>query len=175
MLSVEKLFKEYYTRLCHFAWQLLNDKDMAEDVVQDAFMVYWNNKDSVLENDIAVKNFLYTSVRNACYNIARREKVTQRFQSLYRIDELEESQVLANIIRSEVMVEIHRVIQSMPSGCKEVFRLGYLDGLTNAQIAEQLDISVNTVKTQKQRGLKLIKGKLNPELFMLLLALLIEK
>lgn len=175
MLSVEKLFKEYYTRLCHFAWQLLNDKDMAEDVVQDAFMVYWNNRDSVLENDIAVKNFLYASVRNACYNITRREKVTQRFQSLYRVDELEESQVLANIIRSEVMVEIHKVIQSMPPGCKEVFRLGYLDGLTNAEIAEQLDISVNTVKTQKQRGLKLIKGKLNPELFVLLLAHIIEK
>lgn len=175
MLSVEKLFKEYYTRLCHFAWQLLNDKDMAEDVVQDAFMVYWNNKDTILDNEVAVKNFLYASVRNACHNIIRREKVTQRFQLLHQVEEMEESQVLANIIRSEVMVEIYRIVRSMPLGCQEIFRLGYLDGLSNAQIAEQLDISINTVKTQKQRGLKLVKGKLNPELFALLLFLLIGK
>ncbi|WP_353186148.1 RNA polymerase sigma-70 factor [Parapedobacter lycopersici] len=175
MLSVEKLFKEYYTRLCHFAWQLLNDKDAAEDVVQDAFMVYWNNRDTIIDNDVAIKNFLYAAVRNACYNVARREKVTQRFQLLHQIEELEESQVLANIIRSEVMVEIYGIMQSMPAGCQEVFRLGYLEGLSNTEIAEQLDISVNTVKTQKQRGLKLVKGKLNPELFTLLLLFLIEK
>lgn len=175
MLSVEKLFKEYYARLCHFAWQLLDDKDMAEDVVQDAFMVYWNNKETIIDNDIAVKNFLYAAVRNACYNVVRREKVTQRFQLLNPMEELEESQVLTNIIRSEVMVEIYKIIQSMPSGCQQVFRMGYLDGLSNAEIAEQLDISVNTVKTQKRRGLKLVKGKLNPELFTLLLMFLIGK
>src|SRR5690606_21592529 len=140
MLSVEKLFKEYYTRLCHFAWQLLNDKDAAEDVVQDAFMVYWNNRDTIIDNDVAIKNFLYAAVRNACYNEARREKITQRFQLLHQIEELEESQVLANIIRSEVMVEIYGIMQSMPAGCQEVFRLGYLEGLSNTEIAEQLDI-----------------------------------
>ncbi|WP_257657566.1 RNA polymerase sigma-70 factor [Parapedobacter lycopersici] len=175
MLSVEKLFKEYYTRLCHFAWQLLNDKDAAEDVVQDAFMVYWNNRETIIDNDVAIKNFLYAAVRNACYNVVRREKVTQRFQLLHQIEELEESQVLANIIRSEVMVEIYGIMQSMPAGCQEVFRLGYLEGLSNTEIAEQLDISVNTVKTQKQRGLKLVKGKLNPELFTLLLLFLVGK
>ena len=175
MFSVEKLFKEYYARLCHFAWQLLNDKEMAEDVVQDAFMVYWNNRDAVVDNDTAIKNFLYSTVRNACYNIARREKVTQRFQLLNPIEELEESQVLTNIIRAEVMVEIYEIIQSMPPGCQEVFRLGYLDGLSNVEIASQLDISINTVKTQKRRGLKLVKGKLNPELFALLLSMLLGK
>src|SRR5690606_12419568 len=175
MLQVEEIFKEYYTRLCHFAWQMINDKDMAEDVVQDAFMVYWHNRETVKDNPVAVKNFLYSAVRNACHNIIRREKVTQRFQLLHQVEEMEESQVLANIIRSEVMVEIYRIVQSMPAGCREVFRLGYLDGLSNAQIADQLNLSVNTVKTQKQRGLKLIKGKLNPELFALLLFLFFGK
>ena len=175
MFSVEKLFKEYYVRLCHFAWQLLNDKEMAEDVVQDAFMVYWNNKETIINNDTAIKNFLYSAVRNACYNLVRREKVNQRFLQLNPLDEIEEPHVLTDIIRSEVMVEIYGIIQSMPPGCQEIFRLGYLDGLSNTEIAEQLDISVNTVKTQKQRGLKLVKGKLNPELFSLLMLLLFGK
>jgi|SRR5690606_915708 len=173
--SVEEVFKRYYPRLCHFAWQLLHDKDIVEDVVQDAFLAYWNNKDAIADHDTAIKNFLYTSVRNFCYNIIRREKTTQRFQLLHREEEQEESQVLAKIIRSEVMDEIYKIVQSMPAGCQKVFRLGYLEGLTNPQIAEKLDISVNTVKTQKQRGLKIIKGKLNPEMFLFLVAILVGK
>ncbi len=173
--SIEVIFREYYTRLCHFAWQMLHDKEEVEDIVQDAFMAYWNNKHVIADNDIAIKNFLYTSVRHACYNLLRREKVEQRFQALHHEDEVEESQVLAKIIRAEVMDEIHKIIQSMPAGCQEVFRLGYLEGLTNPQIADQLDISVNTVKTQKQRGLKIVKGKLNPELFVFLAVFLFGK
>lgn len=173
--SVEEVFKTYYPRLCHFAWQLLHDKDIVEDIVQDAFVAYWNNKDAIADHDVAIKNFLYTSVRNFCYNIIRREKATQRFQLLHQEDEHEESQVLAKIIRSEVMEEIYKIVRSMPEGCQKVFRLGYLEGLTNPQIAEKLAISINTVKTQKQRGLKILKGKLNPELFALLAGLLLGK
>jgi len=174
-LSVELLFREYYPRLCHFAWQMLNDKDRVEDVVQDAFMAYLDHAGMIAEDDIAIKNFLYTSVRNACYNITRHMKVTQRYFLLQETNEVEESQVLTKIIRAEVMHEVYRIIQTMPEGCQQIFRMGYLEGLTNPQIADQLGLSVNTVKTQKQRGLKIIKAKLNPELFGLLILLLAEK
>ncbi|MGK6349923.1 RNA polymerase sigma-70 factor [Parapedobacter sp. DT-150] len=173
-LSIEDVFKKYYARLCHFAWQMLHDRDAVEDIVQDAFMAYWNNKDAIADQDIAIKNFLYTAVRNSCYNTLRREKTTQRYYMIQQHEESEESEVLTKIIRSEVMAEIYAIIQSMPDGCQEVFRLGYLEGLTNPQIAEKLAISINTVKTQKQRGLKIIKGKLNPELFVLLLMCLVR-
>ncbi len=179
MFSLEVMFREYYPRLCHFAWQMLHDKvvaeDIVEDIVQDAFMAYWNNRDAIADHDVAIKNFLYTTVRYSCFNINRREKVEQRFQSLYQEEEFEEPQVLSNIIRAEVMNEIYKIIQSMPEGCQEIFRLGYLEGLTNPQIAEKLHISVNTVKTQKQRGLKIVKGKLNPELFIVFISLLAGK
>lgn len=174
-LSIELLFKEYYSRLCHFAWQMLSDKERVEDVVQDAFMAYLDHADRVAKDDIAIKNFLYTSVRNACYNISRHTKVMQRYLLLQDINEVEESQVLAKIIRAEVMHEVYKIMQSMPEGCRQIFRMGYLEGLSNPQIADQLGVSVNTVKTQKQRGLKIIKGKLNPELLVILMLLLVEK
>ncbi len=173
--SVEEVFKRYYPRLCHFAWQFLHDKDVIEDIVQDAFIAYWNNIGAIADHDVAIKNFLYTSVRNFCYNVIRRERTTQRFHLLHQADECEESQVLTKIIRSEIMDEIYKIVQSMPVACQKVFRLGYLEGLTNQQIAKKLDISINTVKTQKQRGLKIIKGKLNPELFALVAVLLFQK
>ncbi|TCK80588.1 RNA polymerase sigma-70 factor [Albibacterium bauzanense] len=173
-LSIEYLFRKHYSRLCHFAWQILSDNELIEDIVQDAFMGYWNNKHTIANNDIAIKNFLYTSVRHACYNIIRREKVEQRYHLLNQTETVEELQTIAKIIRAEVMDEIYKIIQTMPNGCQSIFRLGYLEGLTNPQIAEQLNISINTVKTQKQRGLKIIKSKLSPELFSLLTLVFIE-
>jgi RNA polymerase sigma-70 factor, Bacteroides expansion family 1 len=167
-LSPEELFKRYYPRLCHFAWQFVHDRGQAEDIAQDAFMAYWSNQQAIADDDTAIKNFLYSSVRNACFNLSRHEKVVQRFLGMYQPDTFEESEVMAKIIRSEVLNEIYTIIQSMPAGCKEVFRLGYLEGLTNLEIAERLNISVNTVKTQKQRGLRIVKNRLNPELLALL-------
>ena len=169
--SVKDLFYHYYPRLCHFAWQLLDNKEMVEDIVQDAFMAYWDNKDIVADDEVAVKNFLYAAVRHACYNAVRHEKVVERYLIRHQGALTEEAEVLGKLIRSEVIDEIYKIIQALPSGCREVFRLGYLEGLTNPQIAKHLDISINTVKTQKQRGLKIIRGKLNPELYVLLVVL----
>ena len=151
---------------------MLHDADQVEDIVQDAFMNYWDNRDAVADEETAIKNYLYSTVRNACFNISRHEKVVSRYLNLHQEQLTEESTVLASIIRAEVMDEVYKIVRSMPHGCQEVFRLGYLEGLSNLKIAEQLNISVNTVKTQKKRGLKIVKGKLNPELFALVVALL---
>lgn len=166
--SAEVVFKTHYKRLCHFAWQLLGDKDMVEDVVQDAFVTYWNHRNAIHDNDVAVKNFLYTTVRNSCMNLFRRAKVVRRYQEANQEETFEESKVIHNIILTEVMDDVLKVMQTMPEGCKAVFRLGYLEGLTNPEVAERLNISVNTVKTQKQRALTVLRAKLNPEFFALI-------
>lgn len=164
LLPTDKLFRKYYARLCHFAWQLLGDEMMAEDIVQDAFAALLERRHLIADKDIAIKNYLYTSIRNACHNVGRNAKIEERYFRLTPLVTMEESTIINNIIRSEVMNEVYEIITTMPKGCQQVFRLGYLEGWSNSKIAEKLQISINTVKTQKQRGLKLLKGKLNPEL-----------
>lgn len=162
-LLPEELFRRYYTRLCHFAFQLLEEKDLAEDIVQDAFLAFWNAQSRISDNPVAIKNYLYSSVRNACYNHHRQAKVQERYLQLHNGDELEEPQVLHAMIRAEVMNEIYLAIQTLPGSCQHIFRLGYLEGLSNPKIAETLGISINTVKTQKRRALKVLRTSLNPE------------
>jgi RNA polymerase sigma-70 factor (ECF subfamily) len=60
----------------------------------------------------------------------------------------------------------------MPTSCQQVFRLGYLDGLSNLEITRELKISINTVKTQKQRGMKMLLKRLNPEFLPVIIFLL---
>ncbi len=168
----ELLFKKYYPRLCHFAWKLVGDKLVAEDIVQDAFCAYFDQKDELCSEELAIKNFLYTSVRFACYNLYRKEKVEERYWLLNPIIEGEDSRVEHDIIFSEVIADVYRVVAEMPSSCQHIFRLGYLDGLSNLEIAKELQISVNTVKTQKQRGMKTLLAKLNPEFLALFILFL---
>jgi DNA-directed RNA polymerase specialized sigma24 family protein len=59
-IKPETLFKEHYSRLCHFAYTLLNKKELVEDIVQDAFIAYWNNEATVADHPVAIKNYLYT-------------------------------------------------------------------------------------------------------------------
>ena len=163
--SMEVVFKTYHKRLCHFAWQMLGDRGMVDDVVQDAFVAYWNQRHVIYDNEVAIKNFLYAAVRHACMNLFRHAKIVRRYEEAHPDEAFEESKVMHNIIRAEVMDEVLKVMQTLPEGCKAVFRLGYLEGLSNPEVADQLNISVNTVKTQKQRAMTALRTKLNPEFF----------
>lgn len=166
--SIEELFKEHYASLCYFAVKILGDSKLSEDVVQDAFLAYWQKNKEVSADSICIKFFLYSTVRFTCYKMIRREKVVQKYHRLNQNNDIEHAEILNEIIHSEVLDAIYKIMKSLPEGCQMVFKLGYLEGLSNPEIADQLGISVNTVKTHKQRGLRLIRRKLNPELFALI-------
>lgn len=168
----EKLFRLHYKSLCHFAWKIVADVSVAEDLVQDAFIAFYREEKRTLDNEIAIKNFLYSSVRFACYNHLRHEKVKQRYWNVVGFTEEDDQALELNIIHSEVIQEIYRIIEEMPHACQQIFRLGYLDGLSNLEITQKLQVSVNTVKTQKQRGMKMLLKKLNPEFIPLIIFLL---
>jgi RNA polymerase sigma-70 factor (ECF subfamily) len=161
----EQLFKDNYAGLCYFATQILNDAAVANDVVQETFIMYWNLKDEDKQKVGSVKGFLYQSVKNCCLNKLRREKIEQAYLKLQQAEPIEEAVALNLMIKSEVLSEINKILSSLPEGCQQVFRMGYLDGLKNQEIADALGISINTVKTQKKRGLQLIRTKLNPDFF----------
>ncbi|MEO6520120.1 MAG: RNA polymerase sigma-70 factor [Mucilaginibacter sp.] len=167
--DVKTAFNEYYNRLVYFSYQITHDKTQAEDIVQDAFVKFWDHCDVVSSNPVAIKNFLYSTVKNATLNVIRHNKVAEQHINSLNSTPVEEA-VFHSIIRSEVMAEIHVAIAQLPGSCQQIFRMSYLEEMKNNQIADMLGISVNTVKTQKQRALKVLRGQLKPELFVLLLA-----
>ena len=168
----ELLFKTYYPRLCHFSFQIVRDKVNAEDVVQEAFIKYWNQREEIASHNIAVKNFLYSTVRNASLNLIRHDKVIGNYLEQQDPSPIEEFNIIHSIMRSEVLAELHMALDTLPESCKRISKMGYLDGMKNNEIAQKLGISVNTVKTQKQRGLQLLRLILKPEAFTVFILLL---
>lgn len=170
-ISKEYIFRKYYKQFCHYAWQITKDAILAEDIVQDAFVSYFDQEEKIYDQETAIKNFLYTAIRFTALKKIRKEQTVERYWLKNKFEEASDTQIEVDIIRSEVITHIFETMKYMPNSCKEIFRLGYLEGFTNLEIAEMENISVNTVKTQKQRALKILKTKLNPEFFMLFLLL----
>jgi len=172
-IAFETLFNRNYSNLVYFSFNIVKDKAEAEDIVQDAFIHYWNRKGEIAENMDAVKSFLYTTVKNASLNLLRHQKVIQKFAN--QLPELiEEKNIINTIIQSEVYSKIHHAIESLPPGCQKISRLSYLDDKKNNEIAEELGISINTVKTQKQRAMYLLRQKFTAEIFSLFVLIFLK-
>ena len=174
--SVETLFKRYYPRLCDFALRFMRDEDMAEDIVQDVFVRICEHG-QLPTTDQAIKSFLYTSVKNACLNKLRHLEVIHNFTKAKHPVATQQDSLLELIIHSEVLAALFEALEALPAGCSLILRKGYLEGLKNHEIAAELGISINTVKSQKQRAIGLLRERLTPQLASVILPslLLFEK
>lgn len=170
-IDIKYLFNTYYARLCYFAYKLVKDQEAAKDLAQDVFLKYWHKRNEY-SSELAIKNFLYLSLRNACLNFIRHDSVEKNYADTLADDTLEDEKGLAHLIKAEALVAIHNAIENLPEGCKTVLQLAYFEGLKNDQIANEMGVSINTVKTQKQRALKLLRLKLPNSTYLLLIALL---
>ncbi len=172
-IAFEMLFNRNYSNLVYFSFNMIKDKGEAEDIAQDAFITYWNRREEVAGDIDSVKSFLYTTVKNASLNLLRHQKVVEKF-ALHLPELVEDKNIINSIIQSEVYSKIHQALESLPPACRQIARMSYLDDKKNNEIADELDISVNTVKTQKQRAMQLLRPQFTAELFSILLLIFLN-
>jgi RNA polymerase sigma-70 factor (ECF subfamily) len=150
----------YYPALRNFAMSLVGDGPAAEDIVAEVFVTLWKKHEDfeTLQN---IKAFVYISTRNACINHIKklqRDVVMKSGLTNYLSVDHEEF-ALNEMIRAEVLQQIYQAIEALPSQCKKVFKLCYVEGMTNSEVAERFAISVNTVKNHKVKALGLLRLK----------------
>lgn len=155
--AVGYLMDHYFRALCLFSEKITGDSVSAQDIAEESIIKLWENRGDFTSFP-AVKKYLYICARNACFNDlklgGRREK---RQDEYTRRQEPAEGFVLNEIIRADVMAEIYTAIEQLPEKMGLVFKLAYLEGLSNREIADQLALSVHTVKNQKSRALELLR------------------
>ena len=162
-IAFEKLYLHFSVRLLSFASMLLKSKEQAEEVVEDVFVKLWCNRENVVEiRDI--KLFLYTSTKNLCLNTLAKNS-NKIFASsvelldldFYRDDENPQDK----LITSELMKSMQQAIDALPERCRLIFKLIREDGLKYKEVAEILDISVNTIDNQMAIAVKRICAAMN--------------
>jgi len=155
--AFDALFRRWYAPLCHFATPLTDgDPDTAEDVVQQAFIKLWEQRER-LEIRYSVKAYLYKSVQNACLNRIRDRKTAEKYKQ-HHAREMEHQH--DHLPDAELSVRIQKAISELPTQCRRIFELSRFEDLKYREIAEQLDISPKTVENQMGRALALLRVRL---------------
>jgi RNA polymerase sigma-70 factor (ECF subfamily) len=151
-------FQLHYRPLCYFASQLVGNQQDAEDIVKDTYVKLWQ-KHPDFATPQNIKAFLYITTRNACLNFLRHVQVKEssRKELLYLEEEKGQELIVNQMIRAELMQEIYTEIEKLPEKRRMVFKLAYLEGLKNDEIADQMHISIHTVKEHKGKALQFLR------------------
>lgn len=158
--AFDRLFQALFAPLCAFAYGLLADRPLAEDLVGDAFLKLWERR-ATLATEGNLRSYLYTSVRNACTDTLRREGRRRLYVTETRATgERADHPVLHRIVKAETLHQVFSALNTLPPKCGQVFRLYYLEEKPLADIAGELHLSLSTVKSQKGRALLLLKQRL---------------
>lgn len=158
--AFHSLFDTFHKPLCFFALRIVKDNEEAEDIVQDVFLAFWKMDRRGFPNMKTVKTFLYNSVQHHCLNYLRDLEIRDRNYRKLNQEELDEDYFLCQQIRAEVIAELFEAINELPERSREIFKRAYVDGQEDKRIAEELGISLNTIKTQKQRAKSYLRERL---------------
>lgn len=142
------LFDEFYTALCLFAERFLGEREAAADVVQEAFLKYWD-RHMDFDNYYKIKSFLYVVVRHDCLNLLRnkREDLPVTEDIAIDSDEFFQNQVM----EEEAYRVFYRAIEHLPPQMRNVINYA-LEGLKNADIAQKMGVSENAVHAYKKEA-----------------------
>jgi len=162
----KRVYLDYYSALCYFASKIIGDDKEAEDIVEDVFVKFLQTERIFTEED-NIRAYLYTSIKNASLTHLTKSNRTKARESVYYAGLPESEQAHINdIIKTEVLRSVMQAIKALPGQAGKIIELSYMEGMKNAQIAELLGISEQTVKNLKSRGISILKTKLSPEVFL---------
>ncbi len=153
--TFKMIFDSLYSRLCLFINRYINDLPSAEDIAQECFVVVWNHRDT-LTSVQHIKSFLYLTARNNALDYLRHEKIRNNYEET-TIQELETTENFVHfVIEEEVEQILLKTEENLPHQCRQIF-VWAMQGMDNEEIALRLNISVNTVKTQKKIAYRKLK------------------
>jgi RNA polymerase sigma-70 factor (family 1) len=179
-LAERAVFHAYFKPLCLYAERITGQLETAEDIVAEAFEKAWSRRQDFPSRD-NLKAFLYRVVHNAAINhnlAARRHDRAHTRIAYIAAQEMESEPAMdREILRVELLQEIYEEIEQLPDRCGQIFKLIFLHDRSTEEIAAELGINPQTVRSQKSRAIQLIKTQLlkkNRIVTLLLLTTILE-
>lgn len=148
--AFKKLYNKHYDSLYRFGLSFLSQQDEVEDILQEAFIKAWGLKNE-FENENNFKSFLYTFIKNSCLNKIKHLKIKDKYKIYKAKTDITELDFQKQVMQEELVSNIQKELERLPKAAREVY-LRSLDGLKNQEIAEDLGISINTVKLYKKNS-----------------------
>lgn len=172
----EDVYLSYFSKMKYFAKEYVISEEDAENIVQDVFVELWENKE-MLNMHMNLIAYLFTTIKNKCLNHLRHKLVVQetanKLQEEYTISlrmNLDSLETFDNNLFSDQDIEklISRALDALPEKCRAIFIMSKIEGKKHNEIAQELNISINTVGSQIGIAYKKLRTELKDYLPILL-------
>ena len=159
--TYEVVFKKYYQPLVMFVVRHIGNEDVAKDIVQDIFFKLFESSSS-LPDDFLLKSWFYRGGGGGGGGYLRHLQVEDKYkflmaEAMISIPDIDEE------IDEQVYAKVNLAIESLPEQCRLIIKLNVLEGKKYQEIAEELGITINTIRTQVSRGYKKLRDILSEE------------
>ena len=160
-------YLEFHAALALFANRWVDNRSIAEEIASDAFLKTWKMHGK-LTSYKGIRAYLYKTVRRDSHHALKKEQRRMEIHQKSQPPAVTNDTPFHHTVRSEVYRIIHLALKDLSPGNRKVLTMHYLEGKTTGEIARELDLSPNTINTQKTRGLEALRKKLsNPMLIFL--------
>ncbi len=167
-VDYEAVFKTYFLPLRKYAC-LFVPVQIAEDIIQDILVHLWENRENLIIHT-SLEAYLFRSVYHRCISSIKLQNLRSRHLTQIEIDlrhdemrffDSDENEAIRKLFMNDLNAELNQAINSLPSKCREVFEMSFLQDYRNKEISEKLKISVNTVESHITNALKALRKKLS--------------
>lgn len=162
----EVVFKTYYSSLYRLAYAYLMSRNLAEDIVQDAFVSLWSAASS-LATDTSLKSYLYSSVKHGCLDYIKHLQVVDSNK-----EKLAEALIFSGTVEyedsQELLNEVRQCMQRLPEQQRRVLELKVFHKMNYKEIAQEMNISEETVHTYVKRAYKYLRDSVSLKVLIIL-------
>lgn len=154
--AFKRLFYLYSSRLFVWAYKITQDSLASEDIVQEFFIRCWEKR-AILPSECAFNAYAYRSIYNASLNYLRdNERFTYGYEITIDLMDEEVDDEDLQVLKTLLL----KTIDELPERCKKIFVMATLEKKKYTEVAQQLGISVNTVKVQVSKAYRILKEKI---------------
>ena len=148
-------FKQYYKQIKNYLYYKSGDMNLPEDIVQEAFIILWKNRNNVKRETISA--YLYKISENIFLNELKHLKIVRNFELTSDISETDSESPEFIIEQEEFRKKLNSALESLPEKSRVVFLMNRIDGLKYKEIALRLEISQKAVEKRMNIALSELK------------------
>lgn len=159
--AYEGLFRLYYEPLCRYAVSYVHRMEIAEEIVQDLFYIFWKERDK-LPVFQSVKAYLYGAVRNKSLQYLEHLFIREKYREERLNDDTEEQSLtpLDSLEYKELQERINRTINKLPDRRRRIFCMHRFEGKKYSDISAELSLSVKTIESEMTKALQALRKEI---------------
>lgn len=159
--GLDWIFDQYRKPIFHFCLKLLKENSLAEEATADVFIKIWEKR-NIINTDRSIQAFLYKIARDTAFSylrkVASNERLKQKFLENYPLTDHKHGEWI--YLKKEHATTVANIVGVLPPQRQLIFRMKYFEGKDNSAIAEELNLSVHTVKSQLVKARTYVRKRL---------------